>query len=165
MLLPVFFFLSCAVEDPPPLCDDGPHEATECGFQDQVPEEGNWRRLDNEEEGIDVIVIREIIGSGPGMTTQYALRGFALVKDGCLYCVQEEDALAYSAGMHNWWDDADATIEGVLHRLHAQFQPSDPDDPMSEWVWTYDLTGLDPASEEVLWGPIPLDLTYPDSPW
>jgi hypothetical protein len=156
---------ACAVEDPPPLCDDGPHEAAECGFHEDLPEDWNWRELINPDEGLDVIVVREIIGSGPGMTAQYALRGFALVKDGCLYCVQDEDALSYTAGHHNWFDDADALIEGVKHRLHAQFQPSDPDDPLSKWVWSYDLTGYDPDTDEVLWGPIPLALAKGSEAW
>lgn len=151
--------------DPPPLCDDGPHEATECGLHEGLAEGWNYRRLQNEEEGVDVVIVREATGFGPGETTQYTLRGFALVKDGCLYCINDSDALAYSTGHHNWFDDADVLIEGVTHRCHMQYQPEDPDDYNSEWVWSYDLTGLDPAGGDPLWGPIPLALTYPDSPW
>ena len=175
-LLPLLLLASCGepkddtsppadTGDPPPQCDDGPHEATECGFHEDLGEGFNYRRLQNEAEGVDVIVVREATGFGPGETTQYTLRGFALAKDGCLSCIDSPDALNYVTGHHNWFDDAEATIEGVLHRCHMQYQPEDPDDSMSEWVWSYDLTGLDPATEDVLWGPIPLELTYPDSPW
>lgn len=145
--------------DPPPACDDGPHEATECGFHEGLDANWNYRRMQNEAEGVDVIVVREPTGVGPGETTQYALRGFALVKDGCLACMDSPDNLSYETGHHNWYDFAEALIDGVNHQVLMSYQPEDPDNPMSEWVWTYTLTGLDPSTDEVLWGPIALELT------
>jgi hypothetical protein len=160
-LLAALALVACPAPDPdpPPACDDGPHAAIDCELHLDLAAEHNYRRLQNEDEEIDVVVVRETIGYGPGETTQYDLAGFALVMDGCLHCIEHPDSLAYDTGHHNWFDDADATIDGVIHRVHMQYQPEDPDDMSSEWVWSYSITGLEEDGETVLWGPIELELT------
>lgn len=145
--------------DPPPACEGGPYAATDCGLHEDIDDTWNYRRFQNDDGGIDAIIVREPVGSGPGETTEYALRGFGLVKDGCLTCVSDDDALSYTTGHHNWMDDADALIEGVVHRVHMQYQPEDPDDYTSPWVWSYWLEGVDPATDDRQWGAIDLELT------
>ncbi len=134
------------LDDPPPVTDCGLHEGLDAG----------WLWTSFEADDTEVLLVREPVGQGAGHTTIYANRGFGLVMDGCVLCIDDEARLDYDTGHHNWWEDAWLALDDVELHLHIQYQPLD-DDPMNEWVWTYYLEGVSPDDrDEVLWGPIEL---------
>jgi hypothetical protein len=125
----------------------------DCGFHNVTDSAKEVMRFPSGDGRTEVLIVREAVGMGIGLSTEYALRAFAVVREGRLHCVDQAARLAYQSSHHNWVDWAEATIDGVRHHLDMQYQPTgDASPPVGPWVWTYRLTGLD-AGGTRLWGP------------
>jgi hypothetical protein len=136
--------------DPPTLeCDDpvaDPPPVTSCGFHEGLPLEDIWTSF-TDEDGVEVLLVREYLGQGAGHTSIYGTAGFGLVMDGCVLCIDDPTRLTYDTGHHNWAEDAWARLDDVELHLHMEY--------LNDWSYFIEGVSLDDR-ETVIWGPIDL---------
>jgi hypothetical protein len=156
-----------ASSDPPTLTCADPQEpgpgVASCGLHLGLFEGENWSSFATPDGETQALIVRRWEAQGAGHSAIYSLQAFAIQKDGCLLCIADAALLSYDSSHHNWIDVAWAQLTDQQLRFETRFQPAD--DPLTQWIWTFPLSGHELGEGgALLWGPLllePLDGLQP----